>query len=108
MTSRQLLRGVMRGTMPSCVVPRELGDVVRTYADGRRDEAVRKWEQLLPLIHFENSHVGLRATKILLEEIGVIASARARMPLPDVSDAIRTEFRELVRRTRPFALEWTC
>jgi 2-keto-3-deoxy-L-arabinonate dehydratase len=94
------------GTMPSCVVPHELGGVVRSYLAGRRDEAVREWERLLPLIHFENRHVGLRATKLLLKDTGIIASDRARAPLPDVSDAIRAEFRELVRRTRPFALEW--
>jgi hypothetical protein len=45
-------------------------------------------------------------TKILLKDAGVIASDRARAPLPDVSDAIRVEFRELVRRVRPFAVEW--
>jgi 2-keto-3-deoxy-L-arabinonate dehydratase len=94
------------GTMPSSVVPHELGLVVRAYQDGRRDEAVREWERLLPLIHFENRHLGLRATKILLKDAGVIASDRARAPLPGVSDAVKTEFRELVRRIRPFALEW--
>lgn len=94
------------GTMPSCVVPHELGGVVRTYRAGRRDDAVREWERLLPLIHFENRHLGLRATKILLRDAGIIASDRARAPLPDVSESIRAEFRELVRRTRPFALEW--
>jgi 4-hydroxy-tetrahydrodipicolinate synthase len=94
------------GTMPSCLVPRELGGVVRAYAAGRRDEAVQEWERLLPLIHFENRHLGLRATKVLLKDAGVIASDRARAPLPEVSDAIRTEFRELVGRIRPFALDW--
>ena len=94
------------GTMPSCVVPHELATVVRAHEAGRRDEAVREWERLLPLIHFENRHLGLRATKILLRDAGIIASDRARAPLPDVSDAIRAEFRELVRRIRPFALEW--
>jgi 2-keto-3-deoxy-L-arabinonate dehydratase len=94
------------GTMPSCVVPHELGGVVRAYHAGDRDGAVREWERLLPLIHFENRHLGLRASKILLKDAGIIASDRARAPLPDVSDDIRAEFRDLVRRTRPFALEW--
>ena len=95
------------GTMPSAVVPRELGGVVRSYRAGRRDEAVREWERLLPLIHFENRHLGLRAAKVLLKDAGIIASDRARAPLPDVSDAIRAEFRDLVLRTRPFALDWS-
>jgi 2-keto-3-deoxy-L-arabinonate dehydratase len=94
------------GTMPSCLVPSELGAVVRDYRAGRRERAVREWERLLPLIHFENRHVGLRAAKILLMDAGVIASDRARVPLPDVPEAIRAEFRDLVRRIRPFALDW--
>jgi 4-hydroxy-tetrahydrodipicolinate synthase len=94
------------GCMPSCLVPQELGTVVRAYHAGQRDEAVREWERLLPLIHFENRHLGLRATKLLLKDAGIIASDRARTPLPDVSDTITAEFRELVRRIRPFALEW--
>jgi 2-keto-3-deoxy-L-arabinonate dehydratase len=94
------------GTMPSCLVPHELGGVVRAYQAGRRDEAVDEWERLLPLIHFENRHLGLQATKILLKDAGIIASDRVRSPLPSVSDAIRGEFQDLVRRTRPFALDW--
>jgi 2-keto-3-deoxy-L-arabinonate dehydratase len=94
------------GTMPSCLVPHELGGVVRSYQAGRRDEAVREWERLLPLIHFENRHLGLQATKILLKDAGIIASDRVRSPLPIVSDAIRGEFRDLVRRLQPFALGW--
>ena len=94
------------GAMPSCVVPHELGGVVRAYQDTRRDDAVREWERLLPLIHFENRHLGLRATKILLRDAGIIASDRARAPLPDVPEPIRAEFRDLVARVRPFALDW--
>jgi dihydrodipicolinate synthase/N-acetylneuraminate lyase len=68
--------------MPSCVVPHELGVVVRNYGAGLRDDAVSEWERLLPLIHFENRHLGLQATKILLKDAGIIASNRSRAPLP--------------------------
>jgi len=79
---------------------------VRTYHAGRRDEAVQEWERILPLIHFENRHLGLQATKILLKDAGIIACDRVRSPLPTISDAIRGEFRDMVRRIRPFALDW--
>jgi 4-hydroxy-tetrahydrodipicolinate synthase len=36
------------------MVPAELGQVVRGYLSGDRPGAVRAWEELLPLIHFEN------------------------------------------------------
>jgi len=94
------------GTMPSCVVPGELGRVVHAYLAGDREAAVEEWERLLPLIHFENRYVGLQASKVLLKEAGVIASDRARAPLPGLSPAIRSQFLELARRSRPFVLEW--
>ena len=94
------------GTMSSCVVPHELGRVVRSYLAGERDAAVDEWERLLPLIHFENRQCGLRATKVLLKEAGIIASDRARAPLPDLSPAIRSQLVELARRKRPFMFEW--
>jgi 2-keto-3-deoxy-L-arabinonate dehydratase len=94
------------GTMSSVLVAAELGDVVRDHLAGRRDEAVDAWERLLPLIHFENRQVGLRASKIVLQEAGIIASDRARAPLPDVSPEIRAQLLDLVRRKSPFLLRW--
>ena len=92
--------------MSSCVVPHELGWVVRSYLAGERDAAIDEWERLLPLIQFENRQCGLRATKVLLKEAGVIASDRARAPLPDLSPAIRSQLVDLARRKRPFMFEW--
>src|SRR5712672_716670 len=66
--------------MPSSMVPAELGQVVRGYLSGDRPGAVRAWEELLPLIHFENRQCGLRAQKILLRGGGIIASDRTRSP----------------------------
>ncbi len=94
------------GTMSSVLVAAELGRVVRDYRDGRRDSAVAAWEELLPLIHFENRQVGLRASKILLKEAGIIASDRGRAPLPDVSPEIRAQLVDLARRKDPFILRW--
>ncbi|WP_210479527.1 dihydrodipicolinate synthase family protein [Naasia sp. SYSU D00948] len=94
------------GTMSSVIAAAELGRVVRDYAAGRREAAVSAWEELLPLVHFENRQVGLRASKILLQEAGVIASDRARAPLPDVSPETRTQLVDLARRKSPFLLSW--
>lgn len=94
------------GTMPSSIVPHELGRVVREFLVGRRDSAVEAWERVLPLIHFENRHLGLQASKILLKEAGVIGSDRARAPLAVPSEPIRSQFLDLARRLEPFVLGW--
>jgi 2-keto-3-deoxy-L-arabinonate dehydratase len=92
------------GTMCSSLVPGELGRIVRRYSAGDRDGAVRDWEALLPLIHFENRQCGLRAQKIVLAEAAIIGSDRTRAPLGPVSPEIRAGLLELARARDLFAL----
>jgi 2-keto-3-deoxy-L-arabinonate dehydratase len=94
------------GTMPSSMVPAELGRIVRGYLAGDRGRAVRAWEDLLPLIHFENRQCGLRAQKILLAEGGIIASDRTRAPFGPVSPRTRRGLIELAARHDPLIMRW--
>ena len=94
------------GTMPSSMVPAELGQIVRRYLSGDRAGAVRAWEDLLPLIHFENRQCGLRAQKILLAEGGIVASDRTRAPLGPVSPRTRRGLIELATARDPLILRW--
>jgi 2-keto-3-deoxy-L-arabinonate dehydratase len=94
------------GTMPSSTVPAELGAIVRSYRSGDRDSAVRGWEHLLPLIHFENRQCGLRAQKILLAEGGIIASDRTRAPLGPVSPRTRRGLIELAAARDLLIMRW--
>jgi 2-keto-3-deoxy-L-arabinonate dehydratase len=94
------------GTMPSSMVPGELGRIVRRHLSGDRAGAVTAWEHLLPLIHFENRQCGLRAQKILLAEGGIIASDRTRAPLGPVTPRTRRALIELARTRDPLILRW--
>jgi 4-hydroxy-tetrahydrodipicolinate synthase len=95
-----------KGTMPSSMVPAELGWIVRGYLSGDRAGAVRDWEDLLPLIHFENRQCGLRAQKILLAEGGIIASDRTRAPFAPVSARTRRGLIELAARRDLLIMRW--
>jgi 2-keto-3-deoxy-L-arabinonate dehydratase len=95
-----------RGTMPSCSVPDVLSDVVRAYQAGDRDRAITRWEEYLPLIHFENRHCGLRAAKVLLHEGGIITSEATRQPLGPLPKPARDGLLELARRRDPLVLRW--
>ncbi|HWG12782.1 MAG TPA: dihydrodipicolinate synthase family protein [Streptosporangiaceae bacterium] len=95
-----------RGTMPSCSVPDILGEIVRAYRSGDRDQAVARWEEYLPLIHFENRQCGLRAAKVLLHEGGVITSEATRQPLSPLPEPTRDGLLELARRRDPLVLRW--
>jgi 4-hydroxy-tetrahydrodipicolinate synthase len=94
------------GTMPSSMVPAELGQIVRRYLSGDRAGAVHAYEDLLPLIHFENRQCGLRAQKILLAEGGIVASDRTRAPLGPVSLRTRRGLIELATARDPLILRW--
>jgi len=94
------------GTMPSSMVPGELGQIVRAHAAGDRATAVRAWEDLLPLIHFENRQCGLRAQKILLAEGGIIGSDRTRAPFGPVPPRTRRGLIELAQQRAPLILRW--
>jgi len=94
------------GTMPSAVVADQLGQIVRLYLDGRRDEAVALYERYLPLINYENRQCGLRATKTLMKEGGIIASDAVRHPTRPLSGPIRDGLLELARRLDLTILRW--
>lgn len=95
-----------QGTMSSCMVPDQLGRIVHDYHNGQQEDAVRQWEDLLPLIHFENRQCGLRAAKVLMKEGGVIASDRTRAPIGELHPDTRTQLIELARRKDPLVLRW--
>ncbi|MQA03067.1 MAG: dihydrodipicolinate synthase family protein [Streptosporangiales bacterium] len=101
------LQAGARGTMPSSMVPDVLGDVVRGYLAGDVAAAVARWEEHLPLIHYENRQCGLRATKVLMKEGGIIASEATRAPFGPLPAATRAGLVELARRHDPLVLRWS-
>jgi 2-keto-3-deoxy-L-arabinonate dehydratase len=94
------------GTMPSAVQPDLLRAIIQRYQVGDRDGAVALYEHSLPLIHFENRQCGLRATKTLMQEGGIIACDRTRQPMAPLHPATRAGLLELARRLDPLVLRW--
>ncbi len=94
------------GTMPSALLPDLIKPVVSFHQEGRRAEAAAAYERILPLINFENRQCGLRATKAVMMEGGVIASDAVRHPLEALHPATRAGLLELARPLKPLALRW--
>jgi 2-keto-3-deoxy-L-arabinonate dehydratase len=95
-----------QGTMSSCMVPDQLGQIVRDFHAGERDKATRQWEELLPFIHFENRQCGLRATKVLMKEGNIIGSDKTRAPIGAIHPATRSQLVEMAKRHDPLVLRW--
>jgi dihydrodipicolinate synthase/N-acetylneuraminate lyase len=94
------------GTMPSALLPDLIKPVLAHHRAGRRREAAQAYARILPLVNFENRQCGLRATKTVMMEGGVIASDRVRHPLEPLHPATRAGLLELAREANPLALRW--
>ena len=93
-------------TMPSGAYPDQLLPIVEAHAAGRRDEAVARYERLLPLINYENRQAGLAACKVLMKEGGVMSSEHVRHPIAPLQPEIRAGLLEIARRIDPLVLRW--
>jgi len=94
------------GTMPSALLPDLIKPVFVHYRAGRRKEAADAYARILPLINYENRQCGLRATKTVMMEGGVIKSDAVRHPLEPLHPATKTGLLELARELNPLALRW--
>jgi dihydrodipicolinate synthase/N-acetylneuraminate lyase len=94
------------GTMPSALMPDLIKPIVAHYAAGRRQEAAALYSRVLPLINYENRQCGLRATKTVMAEGGVIKSDAVRHPLQPLDAPTRAGLLELARELQPLALRW--
>jgi 4-hydroxy-tetrahydrodipicolinate synthase len=96
------------GTMPSALLPDLIKPVLEHHRAGRRKEAMASYARILPLINYENRQCGLRATKTVMMEGGVIESDAVRHPLEALDPATRAGLLELAREANPLALRWGC
>jgi 4-hydroxy-tetrahydrodipicolinate synthase len=94
------------GTMPSALLPDLIKPVLEHFRDGRRAEAEAAYARILPLINYENRQCGLRATKAVMVEGGVIRSDAVRHPLAPLHPATRKGLLGLAAQVSPLALRW--
>src|SRR5437588_2447803 len=94
------------GTMPSALQPDLLRAIVQSHQAGDRARAMELYERSLPLILYDNRQCGLRATKALMYEGGIVRCERARPPMPALHPATRAGLVELARRIDPLILRW--
>lgn len=94
------------GTMTSGLLPEHIRQIVVGYAEGRKEDALAKWTECLPLINHENRQCGLRACKVIYAAGGVIGSDFVRHPLRPISERTRTRLLHLAADMDLMALSW--
>jgi len=72
------------GMIPGCEAPAEFVGIYDAYTAGRRDEAVRRFARLQPLLVFETQtlDIFIASSKAILHGRGIIGSAALRVPNP--------------------------
>lgn len=94
------------GTMTSALLPEHIRSIVMDYHAGDTDAALAQWTRCLPLINHENRQCGLRATKTVMQQGGVIRSDRVRHPLKPLSPRTRARLLQLASDLDVIALRW--
>ena len=94
------------GTMPSALLPDLIRPVVEHFLAGRKKEAAAAYARILPLVNYENRQCGLRATKTVMKEGGVIKSDAVRHPLEPMHPQTRAGLLALAAELGVLALRW--
>ena len=94
------------GTMTSALQPEHIRPIVTRHLSGDAAGALAQWTACLPLINHENRQCGLRATKVVMKEGGVIRSDHVRHPLKPMSARTRDRLLSLARDRDLIALNW--
>ena len=94
------------GSMTSALIPDLIKPVIMHHLGGNRTAALQAYQQVLPVINFENRQCGFRAAKEAMVEGGVIGSAFCRHPVEQLSPIVRGQLMEHLRPLGPLVLEW--
>ncbi len=94
------------GSMTSAMFPDKIKPIITNYLAGNTDAALDHWKTCVPLINHENRQCGLRATKTVFMEGGVIGSDHVRHPLKPMSQRTKTRLLQLARDLDVLALSW--
>ena len=94
------------GNMSSAMIPDLIRPIVLDFLDGKIDMAENKYNEILPLINYENRQCGFRAAKAIMKEGGVIKSDFCRHPIPPLEANTREGLIKLASKYNPIALNW--
>jgi len=94
------------GNMSSAMIPDLIRPIVLDFLDGKIDMAENKYNEILPLINYENRQCGFRAAKAIMKEGGVIKSDFCRHPILPLEANTREGLIKLASKYNPIALNW--
>ena len=94
------------GNMSSAMLPDLIGPVVHDYINGKLEKAEDSYNNILPLINYENRQCGFRGTKYIFKEGGIIKSDLCRHPIEPLPDSTKKGLLKLAMNYDLVALNW--
>ena len=93
-------------SMTSALQCEHIRPIVTHFLNGDKDAAMEQWKYCLPLINHENRQCGLRATKTVMKEGGVIQSDHVRHPQKPMSERTKATLLQLAKEMDLISLKW--
>ena len=100
------LHAGISGSMSSALLPDKIRPVIIDFLEGKIDSAEEKYNNILPLINFENKQCGFQATKIAMKEGGVIKSAFCRHPIKILDDHTKNLLISMAKKYDLVSMNW--
>ena len=100
------LHAGISGSMSSALLPDKIRPVIIDFLEGKIDSAEEKYNNILPLINFENKQCGFQATKIAMKEGGVIKSAFCRHPIKILDDHTKDLLISMAKKYDLVSMNW--
>ena len=94
------------GNMSSAMLPDLIGPVVKAYLNGDVGKAEKGYNEILPLINYENRQCGFRGTKFVFKQGGVIKSDICRHPIQPLEEETKQGLLNIAKNYNLIALNW--
>ena len=100
------LEAGISGSMSSALLPEKIAPVIDHFWNNEKDKAEEIYNNILPLINFENRQCGFRATKTVMKEGGVIKSDFCRDPIKPLDQDTKNLLLNFAERYDLLTYKW--
>ena len=100
------LEAGISGSMSSALLPEKIAPVIDHFWNNEKDKAEEVYNDILPLINFENRQCGFRATKTVMKEGGVIKSDFCRDPIKPLDEDTKNLLLNFAKRYDLLTYKW--
>ena len=100
------LEAGISGSMSSALLPEKIAPVIDHFWNNEKDKAEEIYNNILPLINFENRQCGFRATKTVMKEGGVIKSDFCRDPIKPLDQDTKNLLLKFAKKYDLLTYKW--